>query len=426
MLMHYLGTIAHDLSGNYPPWRAFANGAYGWYPTNSTAWVAYEFSSPISANSTSFKFKGNYPANDTVLVQSSPDGTNWITLGSTNIVIGGGGYSPYPTYYIYFTQTSAQYWRWYFYGDNVYESIANLVQLYNQQSSVISSSNVLQIASLTGVSINTPTAAGYGLNVVGGLGADSITATTATIQTNNSQYIPNTATADISDSGNGDFKSLSIAGTPINFTTLTNNSILEYYVTNCFDIATNYNGFYTHSTNSGFSQYWTNNATGWVMIIGSVGGSTSYFVTNGAGAFSTIPIFIRPGGNVLGQWPYNPSESNPGYGYAYYQPGDMPYVTDVITNLPQTFTGTFNGGFNSTLPHIPASVSVGGSAFSFTNMNATALECYVTDAAAYSVSKNGVSIYGSLAGDTYVLLQPSSYLTITYLSTAPTMTTNAW
>ncbi len=96
----------------------------------------------------------------------------------------------------------------------------------------------------------------------------------------------------------------------------------------------------------------------------------------------------------------------------------------INTNLidPASITGK---GFNSTTAHTPASVTVGASPFTFTSVNPTALECYITGSVAYSVAKNGVSIYGSLAGDAYVLLQTNSSLTITY-TVAPTMTTNSW
>ena len=88
-----------------------------------------------------------------------------------------------------------------------------------------------------------------------------------------------------------------------------------------------------------------------------------------------------------------------------------------------------NGGVRSSVGaavHIPAAVTVGASVFNFINPNPNAVEVYLTDAAAYSVTKNGVSVFGSLAGDCYLVLQPTNAIAITYLSTAPTMTTNAW
>ena len=76
--------------------------------------------------------------------------------------------------------------------------------------------------------------------------------------------------------------------------------------------------------------------------------------------------------------------------------------------------------------HTPAAVTVGASPFSFNNNTGVNLECYVSDSAAYSLTKNGVAIYGSLASDSYVMLQTNCTLVITYASTTPAIYTNSW
>lgn len=95
----------------------------------------------------------------------------------------------------------------------------------------------------------------------------------------------------------------------------------------------------------------------------------------------------------------------------------------------QAITGSLikGTGFSSvnTGFHIPVAVSVGASPFSFTNNTTSALECYFSGATAFSVSKNGTGVYGSLAGDSYFVLQPTNNCTITY-TVAPTFNTNTW
>lgn len=93
-----------------------------------------------------------------------------------------------------------------------------------------------------------------------------------------------------------------------------------------------------------------------------------------------------------------------------------------LTNAANVFSGK---AFSSYAVHLPVTVTVGASPFSFTNNNSTAIECYTSGSVAYSVAKNGAAVFGSLAGDGYMTLQPASYLTITY-SVAPTLSTNAW
>lgn len=84
-----------------------------------------------------------------------------------------------------------------------------------------------------------------------------------------------------------------------------------------------------------------------------------------------------------------------------------------------------DSGFASYAPHTPVAVSVGASPFNFTNKTPVAIECYFSGGTAYSVDKNGVTVFGSLAGDSYFVLQSNSWATVTY-TIAPTVLTNAW
>lgn len=74
---------------------------------------------------------------------------------------------------------------------------------------------------------------------------------------------------------------------------------------------------------------------------------------------------------------------------------------------------------------VPAAVTIGASPFNFTNTTTVNLECYFSGGTAYSVSKNGVAVYGSLAGNAYFALQPGAFTTITY-TVSPTLYTNSW
>jgi hypothetical protein len=89
-------------------------------------------------------------------------------------------------------------------------------------------------------------------------------------------------------------------------------------------------------------------------------------------------------------------------------------------------TVTATNGFASYATHIPNAVSVGASPYSFTNTISVALECYFSDAAAYTLAKNGTTVLSGLTGDDYFVMQPGSYFTLTYSSTTPTVNTNAW
>jgi hypothetical protein len=95
-------------------------------------------------------------------------------------------------------------------------------------------------------------------------------------------------------------------------------------------------------------------------------------------------------------------------------------ILTIATNLT-AFVGVATTG-----THTPGQVTVGASAFTFVNPQPYNLECYISDSAAYSVSKNGVAIGSSVATDSHVILQTNCSLTLTYLSIAPTLYTNAW
>lgn len=78
----------------------------------------------------------------------------------------------------------------------------------------------------------------------------------------------------------------------------------------------------------------------------------------------------------------------------------------------------------SPISQTPTAVTLTGSAFTFSNSTSSILECYFSGSVAYSVSKNGSAVFGSLAADGYMLLQPTNKVVITY-TVAPTMFTNA-
>jgi hypothetical protein len=88
-------------------------------------------------------------------------------------------------------------------------------------------------------------------------------------------------------------------------------------------------------------------------------------------------------------------------------------------------TITATNGFASYATHVPVAVTVGASPFRFTNSTPVAIECYFSGATAFSVSKNGVGVFGSLAGSSYFVLQPTNQCVITY-TVAPTFYTNSW
>jgi len=87
-------------------------------------------------------------------------------------------------------------------------------------------------------------------------------------------------------------------------------------------------------------------------------------------------------------------------------------------------------GFNSTISHVVGSMgnasSLGSSPLNWTNNSAVTIEVYMTQGAAYTVSKNGLGIYASLAGNDYLVLQPGSYFTVTFSGSGPIISTNSW
>ena len=88
-------------------------------------------------------------------------------------------------------------------------------------------------------------------------------------------------------------------------------------------------------------------------------------------------------------------------------------------------TITTSNGIASCAPHTPVAVTVGASPFSYTNTTPVAQECYFSGGTAYSITKMGAAVYGSLIGNSYFVLQPTNYCVLTY-TVAPTVFTNAW
>ena len=72
---------------------------------------------------------------------------------------------------------------------------------------------------------------------------------------------------------------------------------------------------------------------------------------------------------------------------------------------------------------IPAAVTLSGSPFTFQNTTPLPLECCISGGTAYSVNKNGVTVFSSLVGNSYTTLAATNKLTITY-TVAPTFYTN--
>lgn len=97
--------------------------------------------------------------------------------------------------------------------------------------------------------------------------------------------------------------------------------------------------------------------------------------------------------------------------------------TTATTIVPKKLT--VMSGVASTISDTPVAVSVGASPFSYTNLTGINQEFNFTGATAYSVTKNGAAVAGSLAGDFSGKLAPNSKLVVTY-TVAPTMFTNAW
>ena len=114
-------------------------------------------------------------------------------------------------------------------------------------------------------------------------------------------------------------------------------------------------------------------------------------------------------------------------GVAHLNSNSYPAIVGpAIANELKAAMFTFTGSLSGTNSHIPVAVTVGASPFSFTNTTPYTLECYFTDAATYSVAKNGTTVFSSLASDGYFLFGPTNILTITYSSTTPTFYTNAF
>lgn len=72
----------------------------------------------------------------------------------------------------------------------------------------------------------------------------------------------------------------------------------------------------------------------------------------------------------------------------------------------------------------PIAVTVGASPFTFQNTSYQPMAVKLTDTSAYSYTKNGVPIGGSIAGNNAIVLSPLSTIVVSYLAAAPTMYTN--
>ena len=108
-----------------------------------------------------------------------------------------------------------------------------------------------------------------------------------------------------------------------------------------------------------------------------------------------------------------------------YAGGITPLITILSTNVNFSGSLTATNGYASCAPHTPVALTVGASPFSYTNNTPVAQECYFSGATAYAVTKMGASVYASMTGNSYFVLQPTNYCVLTY-TVAPTVFTNAW
>lgn len=156
--------------------------------------------------------------------------------------------------------------------------------------------------------------------------------------------------------------------------------------------------------------------------------SFDYWTAKDVGDFGSI--YIIPSGAALGDF------TAP---FSYYQGG---YSSNGGTNQDRNvnakagvhfnFAGGDGGGWTNIQTaaimgvsgKIPTAVILTGSVFTFSNSTPAILECYFSGSVAYAVAKNGVTVFGSLAADGYLLLQPTNKVAITY-TVAPTMFTNS-
>ncbi len=96
-----------------------------------------------------------------------------------------------------------------------------------------------------------------------------------------------------------------------------------------------------------------------------------------------------------------------------------------VDNGTNIFTSVVKAPSVATVAAKPVAVTVGASPFTFLNATSDNLECFLSGGTAYAVAKNGATVYASLAGDAYLVIQPTNRVTVTY-TVAPTMLTNRW
>lgn len=155
--------------------------------------------------------------------------------------------------------------------------------------------------------------------------------------------------------------------------------------------------------------------------------SVLYFQTNGV--FEQVDP-LATGGNVFSARFTNGTANyygNTNIVVDTFQNG-MVFTSDIITGINGNGSGLTNipaSSITSTSPKIPTAVTLTGSVFTFTNNTSGILECYFSGSVAYSTTKNGVGVFGSLVGDSYFLLQPTNRCAITY-TVAPTFYTNSF
>ena len=156
--------------------------------------------------------------------------------------------------------------------------------------------------------------------------------------------------------------------------------------------------------------------TGVVSIVGLGGifdqNSGNYYINNGV-------IKLGTNGLIAG-YPGVPNAGVADVSLQRFASGTWRMTNNLI--LPGTLTAA---GFVSTAPHTPVAVTVGASPFTYSNSTPVALECYFSGGTAYSITKNGAAVYGSIIGNDYFKLDPTNICIITY-TVAPTFYTNTW
>jgi hypothetical protein len=170
-----------------------------------------------------------------------------------------------------------------------------------------------------------------------------------------------------------------------------------------------------------------------------------YNVTYGGLAFDNFAVnvnggLINSGGNDVGNsGGYFNGGGTGGAVYAtnYYcflrGDGSAPIQSTTNNQWVTRYSNGYNflggaitgSGIVSSAIHTPVAVTVGASPFNFTNRIGSTLHYRISGTTAYSVTVDGVAVFGSLSSDVADSLSTNEWITVTY-TVAPTIYTNAW